>query len=128
MEYVSDDESDDDSNNNISLTEIANNVPRTTRSGNTFVATTVDYVSDCIPQYISLAASAATDLRTGHITPKHYGAAIKSPDKENWQSAIHDELKALRQMNAYVKCRSVMSAANSYLIKCYGDKIVLSHM
>jgi len=34
----------------------------------------------------------------------------------------------MRLVQKYVvKCRCVMSAVNSYLIKCYGDTIVLSH-
>jgi hypothetical protein len=51
-------------------------------------------VSDCVPPhyYVALVASAAFDLGSDHKTPKHFGEAMRSPDRLHWIQAISEEL------------------------------------
>ena len=59
------------------------------------------HVTDCIPNFVAHVATASPDLASDHKTPKHFGEAMRSSDKEHWLKAIADELKAVRAMNCY---------------------------
>ena len=57
----------------------------------------------CAPQSNTAWVLAALnpDLVSSHHTPLTYHEAINSPDKRQWQAAISDELKSLRDCSVY---------------------------
>ena len=54
-------------------------------------------VTDCNPVYIA----AVPDMARAHITPKHYGEAMKSKDKVHWLKAIFEELKTVEDQRVF---------------------------
>lgn len=64
-----------------------------------------NYVSDCLPNFLALSATAAVDMAEDHETPKTYRQAIKSKDSAMWVKAIQEELSAIKRMGCYVAIR-----------------------
>ena len=54
-------------------------------------------VTDCNPAYIAHVP----DFARQHITPKHYGEAMRSKDKIHWLRAIFEELKSVKNQGVY---------------------------
>ena len=54
-------------------------------------------MTDCNPVYIA----AVPDMARAHITPKHYGEAMKSKDKVHWLKAIFEELKTVEDQRVF---------------------------
>jgi hypothetical protein len=89
-------------------TEVDTTVPKQTRSGKTFPSVPIapmfaskQHASDCTPNYLGLVAAATQDLAKNHITPKHYGEAMRSRDWKHWRRAMDEELAALRKLHCY---------------------------
>ena len=56
------------------------------------------------PKYMGglvLVTSEMKDLVSDHVTPKHYGAAMKSVDRDKWKEAIDLELQSIAKMGCY---------------------------
>ena len=77
-------------------------------------------VTDCHPAYLA----DVPDLARAHVTPKHYGEAIKGPERSKWTDSMRDELESLRKQGVYAFVNELPSGEIAlrclwvYKVKC----------
>ena len=62
------------------------------------------YTTNEHPDYMGgvvLVSTKMKDLVSHHVTPKHYGEAMRSVDSNEWKIAIQQELQSIAKMNCY---------------------------